>query len=104
MKPILVTALTAALALSQISISTASAEPTHFRTVAAQAFSQQDLQRYGLSSADASQLAQLQAQGYHVEVMTPAEAHRIYGGQWSQGTWIAIGVIALIVIAVSVSN
>ncbi|MFT3728364.1 MAG: hypothetical protein QM759_11125 [Terricaulis sp.] len=105
MKRTLATVLAAALALGQMTISTASAQQAnHFRSAAPQSFSQQDLQRYGLSSADASQVAQLQAQGYHVQVMTPAEAHRVYGGQWSQGTWIAIGVVALIVIAVAVSN
>jgi hypothetical protein len=104
MKRTLVTALAAAMALSQMTISTASAQTNHFRSAAPQAFSQQDLQRYGLSAADASQVAQMQARGYHVQVMTPEEAHRVYGGQWSQGTWIAIGVIALVVIAVAVSN
>jgi hypothetical protein len=105
MKRTLTIALATALALSQVTISTASAQQaTHFRSAPAQSFSRQDLQRYGLSAADANQVAQLQAQGYHVQVMTPAEAHRVYGGQWSQGTWIAIGVVALIVIAVAVSN
>ena len=105
MKRTLVTALAAAMALSQMAISTASAQQAnHFRSAAPQSFSQQDLQRYGLSTADASQVGQLQAQGYHVQVMTPAEAHRVYGGQWSQGTWIAIGVIALVVIAVAAAN
>ncbi|HVV32443.1 MAG TPA: hypothetical protein VHC73_04370 [Vitreimonas sp.] len=104
MKLTLVTALAAAMALSQMTISTASAQTNHFRSAAPQAFSQQDLQNYGLSAADASQVAQMQAKGYHVQVMTPEEAHRVYGGQWSQGTWIAIGVVALIVIAVAVSN
>ena len=105
MKRTLVAVLAAAMALSPMAISTASAQQAnHFRSAAAQSFSQQDLQRYGLSSADASKVAELQAQGYHVQVMTPDEAHRVYGGQWSQSTWIAIGVIALVVIAVAAAS
>jgi hypothetical protein len=47
---------------------------------------------------------ELQRQGYHVQVMTPEEAQRVHGGQLSYNTWIVIGVVALIVIAVAVSN
>jgi hypothetical protein len=98
-------ALAACLALSQIAITTASAqEAAHFRTAQAQTFSQQDLQRYGLSSADAAQVAQLQAQGYHVQVMSRDEAQRVYGGDLSTHTWIIIGVVALVVIAVAAAS
>lgn len=99
-------ALAAALALSQVAISSASAETaaTHFRSAPAQAFSQADLQRYGLSAEQAARGVELQRQGYHVQVMTPEEAQRVYGGQLSYNTWIVIGVVALIVIAVAVSN
>jgi len=99
-------ALAASLALSQIAISTASAESaaTPFRSAPAQTFSQADMQRYGLSSEQAARGAELQRQGYHVQVMTQEEAQRVYGGQISYNTWIIIGVVALIVIAVAVSN
>jgi hypothetical protein len=95
-------ALAASLALSQVAISTASAET--FRTVAPQSFSSSDMQRYGLTSEQTTQAEALQRQGYHVQVMTQAEAQRVYGGQMSMNTWMIIGVVALIVIAVSVSN
>jgi hypothetical protein len=99
-------ALAASLALSQVAISTASAETaaTHFRSAPAQTFSRADLQRYGLSSEQIAQAEALQRQGYHVQVMTQAEAQRVYGGQMSMNTWLIIGVVALIVIAVAVSN
>lgn len=101
-------ALAACFAMSQVAIETAAAQQApaaaHFRAPAAHTFSREDLQQYGLSASDAAQVSRLQAQGYQVQVMTPAEAQRVYGGQWSQGTWIAIGVVALIVIAVAVSN
>ena len=105
MKPFYL-ALAASLALSQVAISTASAETasTHFRSAPAQTFSQADMQRYGLTSEQAARGAELQRQGYHVQVMTQEEAQRVYGGQMSQNTWIIIGVVALIVIAVAVSN
>jgi Spy/CpxP family protein refolding chaperone len=98
--------LAASLALSQVAISTASAETaaTHFRSAPAQTFSQADLQRYGLSSEQAARGAELQRQGYQVQVMTQEEAQRVHGGQISYNTWIIIGVVALIVIAVAVSN
>ena len=103
MKPFYL-ALAAALALSQVAVSTASAETTQFRSAPAQTFSQADLQRYGLTSEQAARGAELQRQGYHVQVMTQEEAQRVYGGQMSQNTWIIIGVVALIVIAVAVSS
>ena len=95
-------ALAAALAMSQVAISTASAET--FRTAAPQSFSSQDLQRYGLTSEQVVQAEALQRQGYHVQVMTQAEAQRVYGGHMSTHTWMIIGVVALVVIAVSVAN
>lgn len=98
--------LAASLALSPVAISTASAETaaTHFRSAPAQTFSQADMQRYGLSSEQAARGAELQRQGYQVQVMTQEEAQRVYGGQISYNTWIIVGVVALIVIAVAVSN
>jgi len=99
-------ALAAALALSQVAITTASAETaaTHFRSAPAQTFSQADLQRYGLTAEQAARGVELQRQGYHVQIMTQEEAQRVHGGQMSMNTWLIIGVVALIVIAVAVSN
>lgn len=103
MKKALFAVLAASLALGQFAISTASAEEvattSHFRSATPQSFSTTELQQYGLSTADADQVAALQQQGYQVQVMTPEEAQATYGGAWSQNTWIIIGVIALVVIA-----
>ena len=95
-------ALAASLALSQVAISTASAET--FRTAAPHSFSASEMQRYGLSREQVAQGEALQRQGYHVQVMTQAEAQRVYGGQMSMNTWVIIGVVALVVIAVAASN
>ncbi|MBS0384219.1 MAG: hypothetical protein JSS00_02590 [Proteobacteria bacterium] len=99
-------ALAASLALSQVAVSAASAETaaTHFRSAPAQTFSRADLERYGLTSEQIARGEALQRQGYHVQVMTQEEAQRVYGGQMSTNTWIIIGVVALIVIAVAVSS
>jgi hypothetical protein len=99
-------ALALSLAMSQVAVSAASAEtpaaqPAHFRSAAAQTFSTADLERYGLSTADAQHVAALQQQGYHVQVMSRADAERVYGGQLSTHTWIIIGVVALVVIAIA---
>lgn len=104
MKIRLVAALALSLAMSQFAVSAASAHEAgtaHFRTAPAQAFSQADLQNYGLDAKDAAHVAQLQRQGYRVQVMSREEAQRTYGGQWSDHTWIVIGAVALVVIAVA---
>jgi hypothetical protein len=97
-------ALAASLAFGQIAVSSASAEAAHFRSAPAQTFSQADLQSYGLSADQAARGVALQQQGYHVQVMTQDEAQRVYGGQMSTKTWIIIGVVALVVIAVAAAS
>ena len=101
-----VTVLALSLALSQFGVAAASAQTAgapqaHFRTATAHTFSTTDLERYGLSSADAQQVAALQQQGYRVQVMSRAEAERITGGDMSSNTWLAVGAIALVVIAIT---
>lgn len=77
-------------------------QPAAFRTAAPQAFTTDELQRYGLSAADAGQVADLQAQGYQVQVMTAEEASQITGGQFTNTQWLVIGlIVVLVVIAVS---
>lgn len=101
----LVGALALSLAMSQFAVGAASAEQTaHFRTAAPQSFSTQDLQRYGLNSADASKVADLQAQGYHVQLVTPEQARQMTGGEMSNQTWWIIGGIVVIAIIVAAAN
>jgi len=98
-------ALALSLAMSQFAVTAASAEQTsHFRTAAPQAFSTSDLQRYGLNAADASKVADLQAQGYHVQLVTPDQARQMNGGEMSNQTWWIIGGVVLIAIIVAASN
>lgn len=109
MKVRLIGALALSLALSQFAITTASAEQagaqaSHFRTVAAQTFSANDLQRYGLDAADAAKVADLQAQGYRVQLVTPEQAAQYHGGMMSQQTWWIIGGIVLLVVIVAAAN
>jgi hypothetical protein len=99
-------AIAAALALSfaatQVAVPAAYAE-TSFRSVEAQTFSQAELQRYGLSADDASQVAAYQDAGYQVQVVSAEEAAQMTGGQFSQNQWLVIGIVVLvIVVAVSV--
>lgn len=104
MKFRLASALALSFAFTQVAAPAAFAqEPaTQFRSVAAQSFSTQDLQRYGLSSADASQVHALQQQGYEVRVVTPEEAQQYSAGQFTNSQWLVIGlVVVLIVVAVA---
>jgi hypothetical protein len=110
MKVRFISALALSLALSQIAASAASAaeastQLAHFRTAAPQTFSAGDLQRYGLGAQDAAKVASLQAQGYHVSVMSPEEARQYHAGDMSRTTWLLIGAAAIIVIvAVAAGN
>ncbi len=99
----LVSALALSLAFTQVAAPAAYAtEATQFRSVEAQSFSQDELQRYGLTAADAAQVGALQDQGYQVQVVTAEEASAMTGGQFSQNQWLVIGIIVLvIVVAVS---
>jgi hypothetical protein len=99
-------AIAAALALSfavtQVAAPAAYANES-FRSVEAQTFSQAELQRYGLSADDASQVAAYQDAGYQVQVVSAEEAAQMTGGQFSQNQWLVIGIIVLVVVvAVSV--
>jgi hypothetical protein len=98
----LATALALSLAFTQVAVPAASAETSAFRSVEAQTFSQAELQRYGLSADDASQVAAYQDAGYQVQVVSAEEAAQMTGGQFSQNQWLVIGIVVLvIVVAVS---
>ncbi|MBX3430944.1 MAG: hypothetical protein KF779_15275 [Hyphomonadaceae bacterium] len=97
----LITAVAMAFALSTVAPS-AFAETQAFRTAEAQTFSQQDLQQYGLSVADAAQVAAYQDQGYQVVVMSPAEAEQYQAGM-STMHWLLIGLL-VVVVAVAVAD
>ena len=94
----LATALAFALALSTVAPSAFAEE---FRAPEAQTFSQQELQQYGLSQADAAQVAAYQDQGYQVVVMTPEEAQQYEAGMTTTH-WLLLGLL-VVVVAVAVS-
>lgn len=97
-------AIAASLALSQVAVA-AYAEPapapTQFRAAAPQAFTAEDLQRYGLSAEDAARGVALQEQGYQIVALTPEEAEAYRAGAISQTEWILIGIGVLIILAIA---
>ncbi len=102
MKLRLASALALSFAFSQIAIAPAMAEqaaPAPFRSVAPQTFSNEDLQRYGLSETDAAQVARMQADGYQVRVLSGEEADQYRAGQYGDRTmWIVIGGVILVLL------
>lgn len=96
--------MAAALALSQFGVS-AYAEPleapAQFRAVQPQAFSAEDLQRYGLDVNEAARGVALQEQGYQILALTPEQADAYRAGAISQTEWILIGIGVLIILAVA---
>jgi hypothetical protein len=75
---------------------------TQFRSVEAQTFSTDELQRYGLSAEDAAQVAAYQDQGYTVQVISPEEAAQYNAGLTST-QWLLIGLV-VVVVAVAVAS
>jgi hypothetical protein len=98
MKSRLVGAIALSLALSQIAVAPAFAQEAApaYRTAAPQSFTTDDLQRYGLSASDASQVAGLQDQGYDVVVLSPEEAQRYQAGL-TNNQWLIIGGLVIVV-------
>ncbi len=90
----LATAVAFALALSTVAPAAMAEE---FRSAEPQAFSQQELQQYGLSEADAAQVAAYQADGYQVVVMSPEEAAQYQAGITTT-QWLLIGLLVVVVV------
>lgn len=106
MKNILAGASALGLAFAQFAAVTAhAAEPAaSFRTVAPQKFSAEDLQRYGVTKANAERGVDLQKQGYKVMVLNEQEAAKYKAGI-TDNQWILLGILAgVIVIAVAVAD
>jgi CubicO group peptidase (beta-lactamase class C family) len=92
------TALALSLAFTSLAPLAAAQEPvSQFRAAEPQAFTQEELQQYGLSSADAAQVAAYQDQGYNVVVMTPEEAQQYQAGITST-QWLLIGLLVVVVV------
>lgn len=72
-----------------------------FRTVEAQEFTAQDLQRFGLTEEEAARGMQLQERGYEIVALTPEEAEAYRAGAFTQTELILIGVGVLIILAIA---
>jgi hypothetical protein len=104
MKLRLATALALSLAFTQVAAPAAFAQQTsQFRTVEAQTFTVDELQRYGLSAEDAARVQAYQEQGYQVAVLTPEEAEQ-YGAGWSTNTWLIIGLVVVVIAVAAASD
>lgn len=101
MKFRIATVVAFSLAFAQITAPAAMAE-TQFRTVERQAFSNEDLQRYGLSADDAAQVQAYQRQGYQVRVVTPEEASQYQAGISNRTWWIIGAVVVIVAVAAAV--
>jgi hypothetical protein len=92
------------LALSQVAVPAYAQTletTTQFRTAEPQAFTAEDLQRYGLDASETQRAMDLQAQGYQIVALTPEEAEAYQAGAISQTEWILIGIGVLIILAVA---
>lgn len=101
MKSRIALAVAAALATSVVA-APAFAGEANFRTASPQAFTAQDLQNYGLSAKDASEVQSLQDKGYKVQVMTKEEAQQYRAGM-TNTTWFVIGAAAVVIVILAVS-
>ena len=78
---------------------------SQFRSIAPQAFSTEDLQRYGLNADETAKVQAYQAAGYEVVVMTPEQAQQVSAGESSDEhhhLWM-LGALVVIVVAVAVA-
>lgn len=97
------TALAASLALSLAAPAAAFAqEASPFRSVEAQSFSANDLQRYGLTDEQIATVEAYQQQGYEVQVMSPEEAAEYTGGMSTNNFLAIVGLVAIVIVVASV--
>lgn len=76
-------------------------EAAPFRSVEAQHFTAEDLQRFGLTEQEAARGMELQQQGYEIRALTPEEAEAYQAGAITQTEWIMIGIGVLIILAIA---
>ncbi|MFN4184886.1 MAG: hypothetical protein ACK4M6_08860 [Hyphomonas sp.] len=96
-------AIAASLALSLAGpVAFAQEAPSPFRSVEAQSFSANDLQRYGLSDEQIATVESYQQQGYEVQVMSVEEAAEYTGGMSTNNVLAIIGLVAIVIVVASV--
>ncbi|MEZ6023143.1 MAG: hypothetical protein R3C16_06975 [Hyphomonadaceae bacterium] len=98
----MMTRFATALAMSVALVTAPAFAETQFRTPEAQAFSSEDLQRYGLDDAATQRAIELQDQGYEIRMLSEEEAQQYQAGV-TDTQWLLLGILAgVIVIAVAV--
>lgn len=96
-------AIAASLALSLAApVAFAQEAPSPFRSVEAQSFTANDLQRYGLSDEQLATVESYQQQGYEVQVMSAEEAAEYTGGMTTNNVLAIVGLVAIVVVVASV--
>lgn len=95
-------AIAMSLALSVATVPAAFAEASPFRSVEAQAFSDSDLARYGLTADEISQVEAYKAQGYEVQLLTAEEAEAYNAGLSNNNVLAIIGLVAIIVVIAAI--
>jgi hypothetical protein len=104
MKTRLPAAIALGFALSQAVVPFAVAETSaaQFRSVEPKSFSTEDLQRYGLTEAQAAEVRAYQEQGYEIQVLTPEEAEAYNAGLSANNALAIIGLVAVVLVVASV--
>ncbi len=97
-------ALVMSMALTQLATPVAFAEApaNQFRSVEAQSFNADELQRYGLNDAEAATVRAYQEQGYSVQLLTPEEAEAYNAGLTNNNVLAIIGLVAIVVVIAAV--
>lgn len=93
-------ALALSLAVAPLASQAAFAETqaSPFRSVEPQTFSEDDLQRYGLTQDEAATVQAYQEQGYQVQLLTPEEAEAYNAGMSNTNILALIGLVAIVVV------
>jgi hypothetical protein len=97
------TAIVMSVALTGLAAPVAFAEApvSQFRSVEAQSFNADEMEKYGLSEADAATVRAYQEQGYAVQLLTPEEADAYNAGMSNTNILAIIGLVAIVVVVAS---
>ncbi|MFN7055960.1 hypothetical protein [Hyphomonas sp.] len=94
-------ALSLALASAAVPAAAIAETASPFRSAEAQAFTQADLQRYGLTAEEAALVEAYQAEGYEIQILTPEEAEAYQAGISTRNFLAIVGLVAIVVVVAS---
>lgn len=94
-------ALSLALAHTAVPAAALAETASPFRSVEAKSFTAADLQRYGLTAEEISQVEAYEAQGYEIQVMTLEEAEAYQAGISTRNFLAIVGLVAIVVVVAS---